>query len=615
MDWKSDIICQLKDQKQHWNVYDEIVEHYNRLLDSNTNLQIRCVKFENDVNHLRLANAGLEKASEASQAIANVNNKLTVANEEVVMHLREKGELAREVLRLNHALKESNEKSTDNEIKLQQYKNESEQLKKTVEKLESEVKELVEINEVLREEFSAVQNQFDQLQVDYNRIKPSFRELELELEKEKRTNVQRETELIECKKVQLEMLNAEVERFSRRTQQHRTSETADGGMGSISKDQHSSSTVCRNSNTASMMNSDTISSSSDDSSKREGRSTTSGSMSGGGSLLGSIRRIFAPGAINVTNDRLYRTSACYVSSSVPTHEVHHWDCTELEVYTLLFQPSGSILATGCSDKMVHLWDVSSAGQPYKYGSLGGSLGAINALDFDNEGARLLAGCSSDTAYIWSYGDNRVLKHTFTGHSGIIRTCKFISGTKLATGSADRLIKIWDLQSQQCTRNLFVGSKCHDLVVIDAIGTMISGHYDKKIHIWDAYTDKCRTELQCNAAITSLYYNAEKHQLLACLRDDTLKLIDLRQNNVLYTFNHDDFKVSTDTNKAVLSPDGRYACVGSQDGTIFIFNTTNGMCETELSKKHTTMVTSVAWHPEGRFVASCEKHRRVVLWSD
>ncbi|CAF5037167.1 unnamed protein product, partial [Rotaria magnacalcarata] len=116
MDWKSDIICQLKDQKQHWNVYDEIVEHYNRLLDSNTNLQIRCVKFENDVNHLRLANAGLEKASEASQAIANVNNKLTVANEEVVMHLREKGELAREVLRLNHALKESNEKSTDNEI-------------------------------------------------------------------------------------------------------------------------------------------------------------------------------------------------------------------------------------------------------------------------------------------------------------------------------------------------------------------------------------------------------------------------------------------------------------------------------------------------------------------
>jgi len=28
-----------------------------------------------------------------------------------------------------------------------------------------------------------------------------------------------------------------------------------------------------------------------------------------------------------------------------------------------------------------------------------------------------------------------------------------------------------------------------------------------------------------------------------------------------------------------------------------------------------MITSLAWHPEGRYLASCEKHRRVVLWSD
>ncbi len=28
----------------------------------------------------------------------------------------------------------------------------------------------------------------------------------------------------------------------------------------------------------------------------------------------------------------------------------------------------------------------------------------------------------------------------------------------------------------------------------------------------------------------------------------------------------------------------------------------------------TMVTSVAWQPDGNYVASCEKHRRVILWS-
>jgi WD40 repeat protein len=61
----------------------------------------------------------------------------------------------------------------------------------------------------------------------------------------------------------------------------------------------------------------------------------------------------------------------------------------------------------------------------------------------------LVGCSSDKAYLWSYGEYRMLKDTYTGHQGLIYTCKFISGTKLATGSADRTIKIWDLHGRQC----------------------------------------------------------------------------------------------------------------------------------------------------------------------
>jgi hypothetical protein len=34
-------------------------------VENNAVLQIQCAKFEKDVNHLRLANAGLERASEA----------------------------------------------------------------------------------------------------------------------------------------------------------------------------------------------------------------------------------------------------------------------------------------------------------------------------------------------------------------------------------------------------------------------------------------------------------------------------------------------------------------------------------------------------------------------
>lgn len=66
---------------------------------------------------------------------------------------------------------------------------------------------------------------------------------------------------------------------------------------------------------------------------------------------------------------------------------------------------------------------------------------------------------------------------------------------------------WFVRLFSGIRTLFAGSKCHDLVVTDAAGTIVSGHFDRKIRIWDAYTDKCRTELQYNALITSLSYNA------------------------------------------------------------------------------------------------------------
>ncbi len=104
-----------------WNIVGRfsLVFHFNfsccwidnRILENNAILQIQYVKLEKDVNHLRLTNAGLERASEAryiiddkerildsflisSQALANVNNKLSEANEEVIMHLREKGEVS-----------------------------------------------------------------------------------------------------------------------------------------------------------------------------------------------------------------------------------------------------------------------------------------------------------------------------------------------------------------------------------------------------------------------------------------------------------------------------------------------------------------------------------------
>ena len=71
------------------------------------------------------------------------------------------------------------------------------------------------IFQVLREELLAVQVRLDQIQTEYTRLNPTLVDLQLQLEKEKRQNQHLEDQLMQCKKVQLEMLEAEVQRFDR----------------------------------------------------------------------------------------------------------------------------------------------------------------------------------------------------------------------------------------------------------------------------------------------------------------------------------------------------------------------------------------------------------------
>lgn len=49
--------------------------------------------------------------------------------------------------------------------------------------------------------------------------------------------------------------------------------------------------------------------------------------------------------------------------------------------------------------------------------------------------------------------------------------------------------------------------------------------------------------------------------------------------------HEDFKVGSDTIKAVLSPDCAHACAGGSDGSLFIWNTSSGKIEKVLNKEH------------------------------
>lgn len=314
----------------------------------------------------------------------------------------------------------------------------------------------------------------------------------------------------------------------------------------------------------------------------------------------------------IPTDNSHQVPLC-AQAFLPSMLLLKFEAHEGEVNAVRFAPSGKVLCTGGGDRKLKIWEFTRD-QALLKGTLGGSNAAVMSIDIDTE-ENLVLGASNDFASrVWTMCDQR-LRHTLTGHSGKVLAAKFLGeSTRVASGSHDRTLKIWDLRSRACIRTIFAGSSCNDLVASDGAGTnLISGHFDKRIRFWDTRSEASANEIVLAGKVTSLDLSPDRSQLLCCVRDDSLKLLDVRMNQVLYTFADDSFKVACDWSRAKFSPDGGYVTVGSQDGTLFVWNTTSGRLEKKL-KEINCAIIACTWSPSGDYIVSTDKDKRVCIWS-
>ncbi|KAL0274569.1 UNVERIFIED_CONTAM: hypothetical protein PYX00_002670 [Menopon gallinae] len=197
------------------------------------------------------------------------------------------------------------------------------------------------------------------------------------------------------------------------------------------------------------------------------------------------------------------------------------------------------------------------------------------------------------------------------------TAKFLGEpAKVVTGSCDRTLKIWDLRCRACVETKFAGSTCYDLVTSDSVGsTIISGHYDNKIRFWDARSGSSANDIALNGKVTSLDLSRDAKYLLSCVRDDSLKLLDLRMNQIVTSFSADGFKVPCDWSRATFSPDGQHVTVGSADGSVYIWSVATSKVETILKEHSRSAVTAVSWMPYGTAIASVDRAKKIIVWGD
>ena len=99
---------------------------------------------------------------------------------------------------------------------------------------------------------------------------------------------------------------------------------------------------------------------------------------------------------------------------------------------------------------------------------------------------------------------------------------------LVSGSKDKTLKVWDLNSGECLQTLTGHSRNVKCLVLLYNGHVASGSYDKTIKIWNIEKGQCIKTLQGHSGLVLILEVLVNDDLLSCSSDKTIKVWYLKK---------------------------------------------------------------------------------------
>ncbi len=212
----------------------------------------------------------------------------------------------------------------------------------------------------------------------------------------------------------------------------------------------------------------------------------------------------------------------------------------------------------------------------------------------------------------STANHITLRHMFKGHKGMIWQLAWSpDGTRLASGSRDKTIRIWDGHTDQLLYTLKGHTDYVYCVAWSPDGTrLVSGSHDKTIRIWDGHSGLLLHTLAIHTnQVYSVAWSPDGTHLASGSGDNTVRIWDGYSGLLLHTLtDHTDSVYSV-----AWSPDGTLLASGSQDNSVCIWDAHSARLLYTL-EEHTNFVYSVAWSPDGTHLASGSGDHTIYLWA-
>jgi WD40 repeat protein/tRNA A-37 threonylcarbamoyl transferase component Bud32 len=205
----------------------------------------------------------------------------------------------------------------------------------------------------------------------------------------------------------------------------------------------------------------------------------------------------------------------------------------------------------------------------------------------------------------------VLANSLNGHKDFVNSLAISPDNKvLVSGSGDRTIKVWNLQTGGLQTSLALHTDIVTSVAISPGGqTLISSSKDGTIKIWNLASGSLKNTISVNRnGVSSVAITPDGLRLVSGDNDSQIKVWDLATGKLVRTITGHDKAVW----RVNISPDGKTIVSGGYDNTIKIWDLETGTLKNNL-KGHNDLIYSLVISADGKTLISASVDKTIKIW--